>query len=288
MDQLGFVSGGITKSAKKAGNGEQLPYLRVANIQENDIDLSDIRLIGVGSSERRRVLLAPGDLLFVEGNGSADQIGRVALWDGSIEPCIHQNHLIKVRFAGVTVARWALTWFLSPHGKRLVRKAASSTSGLHTLSISKIGALPVPVPPVGERKFIMDGAAALFDITQDTRTLIHTSLAQATRLRQSILSAAFSGKLVPQDPQEEPATILVDRLRGRTRVWPEPPHPSWPRCHHTGERPMSSAADLALVNKVWNYAHVLRDAGVSYGEYSRADHVPLVPEDGPGARGRSQ
>ena len=69
----------------------------------------------------------------------------------------------------------------------------------------------------------MDRAYGAYLISRRARELsIHASLAQATRLRQSILCRGIFGKLVPQDPQEEPATIRVNRLRDRTRVWPEP------------------------------------------------------------------
>jgi type I restriction enzyme S subunit len=99
VDQLGTVSGGLTQNAKRDEAYERkLPFLRVANVYANALVLDEIKTIGVEPGEVERTLVLPGDLLVVEGNGSIDQIGRVALWDGSVEPIVHQNHLIKVRF----------------------------------------------------------------------------------------------------------------------------------------------------------------------------------------------
>jgi type I restriction enzyme, S subunit len=94
---LGKVTGGVTKNAKRKDLKLQVPYLRVANVYENRLELDEVLMIGITQQEFARTCLARNDLLFVEGNGSLDQIGRVALWDGSIPECVHQNHLIKFR-----------------------------------------------------------------------------------------------------------------------------------------------------------------------------------------------
>ena len=134
--QLGKVSGGLTKNAKRGLHDLQLPYLRVANVQANELRLVDIETIGITPGELPRTLLEKGDLLVVEGNGSPDQIGRVAIWNGSITPCLHQNHLIKVRLAYPEYGSYVLHWLLSKNGRDNIRQVASSTSGLYTLSIS--------------------------------------------------------------------------------------------------------------------------------------------------------
>ena len=135
VDQVSAVTGGLTKNPARNRLPIRYPYLRVANVYADEIRLDDVRTIGVSESELDRVLLRPGDLLVVEGNGSANQIGRVARWQGDLELCCHQNHLIKVRCAGSACrSRWMLLWLLSPLGRRTVLAVASSTSGLHTLS----------------------------------------------------------------------------------------------------------------------------------------------------------
>lgn len=93
-----------------------MPYLRAASVHFNELDLRDGHEIGIQESEVPRTLLRIGDLLIVEGNGSIEQIGRAAVWDGSIDSCLHQNHIIKVRFVPSDISRCVLFWLLSTEG----------------------------------------------------------------------------------------------------------------------------------------------------------------------------
>lgn len=97
LGDVGKIIGGLTKNPKRNGLSLKLPYLRVANVYANELRLDEIEYIGVSEKELEKLLVRKGDLLVVEGNGSPDQIGRVALWNDSIPNCVHQNHLIKVR-----------------------------------------------------------------------------------------------------------------------------------------------------------------------------------------------
>lgn len=196
IGKLGIVTGGVTKNAKRAALGITLPYLRVANVGAGRLDLARIESIGLTPGEVDRVKLVKGDLLIVEGNGSIDQIGRSAVWNGQIDPCVHQNHLIKVRFGDQRLAQWVQLWLRSPHGRHELEAKASSTSGLHTLSISKVESVRCPLPPSSE-------LTRLLEITQDTlafgETAEHDTAElgdNSATLRQSILAAAFRGELV--------------------------------------------------------------------------------------------
>ncbi len=110
LASLSDVSGGLTKNPKRDSLPTKRPFLRVANVYANRLELADIHHTGVSNAEFERVVLVKGDLLVVEGNGSVDQIGRVAIWNGAVDGCVHQNHLIKVR--SLNVARPEL--FLYP------------------------------------------------------------------------------------------------------------------------------------------------------------------------------
>jgi type I restriction enzyme, S subunit len=207
LQSLGDVAGGVTKNQQRNEQPFEIPYLRVANVYADELRLEAIERIRVSAAERSRITLEKGDLLIVEGNGSIDQIGRAAIWDGSIPECGHQNHLIRVRCHQEIPPRYLLHWLMSPFGRKSLETIASSSSGLHTLSLSKVSAIPVPVPPVGLAEKIVDaldrstksGLRATLDATR--------ALALLDRLEQSILTRAFRGELVPQDPQDEPAHI---------------------------------------------------------------------------------
>ncbi|MEY2343105.1 restriction endonuclease subunit S [Acidithiobacillus sp. IBUN Pt1247-S3] len=196
VDQTALVISGLTKNPKRETLPNKLPYLRVANVYANELRLDDIESIGVAESELEKLLLQHNDLLVVEGNGSPDQIGRVALWDGSIPNCVHQNHIIKVRFGDSFLPSFAMNWLLSPSGRNHIEQVSSSTSGLHTLSTGKVSRLPVPIPPVAEQHRIAAETDRRLSLLNDTEAQVDTNLQRAERLRQSVLSAAFSGMLL--------------------------------------------------------------------------------------------
>ncbi|RSX54133.1 type I restriction modification protein [Bifidobacterium goeldii] len=148
LDQIADVQGGLTKNSKRQKLPLQLPYLRVANVLAGSLDLTEIKTIGLTESERDKTMLETGDLLFVEGNGSGDQIGRSAIWKGEIDCCVHQNHLIRARFHDGILPSFALYYFNSRSGRRQIIGKAVSTSGLYTLSTGKIKSLKLPLPPV--------------------------------------------------------------------------------------------------------------------------------------------
>ncbi|WP_300338614.1 restriction endonuclease subunit S [Accumulibacter sp.] len=191
MDVAQVISG-FTKNPKRELFARKLPYLRVANVYADELRLNDVEWIGVAESEVEKLLLRRGDLLVVEGNGSPDQIGRVALWDGSIRECVHQNHLIKVRFSDEVLPKWALTWLLSPGGRHEIEQVSSSTSGLHTLSTGKVARLPFPLPPLAEQHRIVAEVDRRLSIVREVESEVDANLKRAQVLRQATLAKAFA------------------------------------------------------------------------------------------------
>lgn len=145
LSDIADVSSGLTKNSQRVSFELKMPYLRVANVFYNKLELDDIQEIGVRPQEIEKTKLQENDLLFVEGNGSPQEIGRVAIWDGSINPILHQNHIIKARLKISSFSpAFLMYFFMYGQGRsQIVRKAASS-SGLYTLSLNKIASLQVP------------------------------------------------------------------------------------------------------------------------------------------------
>ena len=191
VEQLADVISGLTKNPSRETLPLKLPYLRVANVYANELRLDDMAEIGVADNELQKLLVLKNDLLVVEGNGSPDQIGRVAKWDGSIAPCVHQNHLIKVR-AVVAKPDWMLNWLISPGGRKQIELVSSSTTGLHTLSSGKVARLPIPLPPVAEQKRIVLEIDRRLSLIRGVEFEVDANLKRAQALRQSTLSKFFS------------------------------------------------------------------------------------------------
>ena len=145
--EIGAVSGGIQKTPQRKPSAFHKPFLTVRNVQNGWIDLSNVERFEVTPEELKRYRLVRGDLLIVEGNGSREHIGRCAIFHGEIEDCVHQNHLIRLR-CHETASPTYLFWYLaSPDGRKRLLEKAKTTTGLYTLSVSKIEALEVPLPP---------------------------------------------------------------------------------------------------------------------------------------------
>lgn len=225
MGDVAAIGGGIQKQPKRAPNDNPVPFLRVANVGRGNLDLEDVHQVEVFDGELERYRLQAGDLLVVEGNGSPEQIGRSAMWHGEIDPCVHQNHLIRVRPANVLVPRFLELYWNSPSASRRVQAVASSTSGLHTLSTGKLKALPVVVPPPPEQARIVEEVERQFSFLDACDRAVDFGLAHSAALRRSVLKSAFEGKLATQDPSDEPASALLERIKA-TRPATKPTRPA--------------------------------------------------------------
>ncbi len=148
-----------------------MPYLRVANVFFDYIDLDDVQTIGVQEGEIEKTSLKNGDVLFVEGNGSPDQIGRVAVWAGQSQPMLHQHHIIKARLdKSKVLPKYCMYFFMTQAGRNQILSSAKTTSGLYTLSLSKIAGFSLPLAPLEEQQSFMQlveqSDKSKFELTQ--------------------------------------------------------------------------------------------------------------------------
>jgi type I restriction enzyme S subunit len=220
LAEVADISGGITKNAKRSALPIQRPYLSVANVHFNRIDTDNLSSIGVSEAEIARAELKEGDLMVVEGNGSLSQLGRVALWQGQVSGCLHQNHLIKVRPKPIVRSKWLLYWLMSTEGRKAIEAVASSTSGLHTLSLSKVGSLPAPITSLEEQQSAISYIELHLSRLDETVTTLQGIQAKLKQARASILKAAVEGRLVEteaeclsaQRPHYAQVQVLVKKL----------------------------------------------------------------------------
>jgi type I restriction enzyme S subunit len=156
LGDVAEIQGGIQKQPKRSPQRNAFPFLRVANVTAHGLNLKEIHAIELFDGELERYRLRQGDLLVVEGNGSASQIGRAAVWDGSIKDAVHQNHLIRVRPGCLLNERFLSLFWNSPSNRAELARIASSTSGLHTLSVAKLKRIMLPLPPPNQQRRIIE------------------------------------------------------------------------------------------------------------------------------------
>lgn len=222
LGNVASIGGGIQKQPKRVPSQNPVPFLRVANVGRGALDLADVHEIEVFDGELSRYGLESGDLLVVEGNGSPEQIGRSAMWHGEIDPCVHQNHLIRVRSSAAVDPAFLELYWNSPAASRRVQAVASSTSGLHTLSTGKLKGLPIVVPPIAEQRRIVAEVERQMSFIKACEGAVDAGLKRSAALRRSVLTAAFEGRLAPQDPTDEPATVLLERIQAERVAAPKP------------------------------------------------------------------
>lgn len=155
IGHIATVQGGLQKTPSRRPILHHAPYLRVANVQRDSLDLREIARFEVTPDELNRWRLRAGDLLIVEGNGSELEIGRSAVWMGDIDPCVYQNHLIRVRTLKEGFVEFIQLFLNSPDGKAEMKRLATTTSGLFNLSVGKIRNFVVPLPPLQEQARIV-------------------------------------------------------------------------------------------------------------------------------------
>ena len=159
------------------------------------------------------LFLRSGDLLFQRGN-TPEYVGIAAIYDGPPETYIYPDLMIRVRTPDPALTAWVWRVANAPAGRRHMRNAASGTAGsMPKITGETVRSLPIPLPPRDEIVRLLSRIEEELNAAEEAEALIQAQESAAVALRQSILHAAFTGRLVPQDPADEPAAALLARLR---------------------------------------------------------------------------
>ncbi len=211
VEQLGYVQLGRQRSPSKIGKANPTPYIRAANITENGADLSDVLEMDFSETEKETFALKVGDVLLTEASGSPEHVGRPAIWKQVEGLYCFQNTVLRFSPEGIG-SEYAFYSFLAMQKLGVFSKLSGGV-GINHLSAGKFSKLPVPLPPVVEQLALIETLRESFSRIDDQLAFLAHSLKQSTAQRQNILRAAFSGQLVPQDPNDESASVLLERIR---------------------------------------------------------------------------
>jgi type I restriction enzyme S subunit len=188
------VQSGVAKGKDNSGHEIiEVPYLRVANVQDGFLDLETIAIIEIPAKDLERYRLRVGDVLMNEG-GDYDKLGRGHIWNGEIDPCIHQNHVFAVRPKTVN-SEWLNEITGSNYAQFYFMTRSKQSTNLASISSTNIMELPVVLPPTTEQQEILDFISEL-------RTKLDTLITEAQRgiellkeRRAALISAAVTGKI---------------------------------------------------------------------------------------------
>lgn len=214
LDMLGEIVSGVTKGTKRKVEVKKrlIPYLRVANVQRGYLDLSEVKTIEATETDIKKYTLKYGDILFNEG-GDRDKLGRGWVWYGEVDNCIHQNHVFRMRpFIEELVPE-----FISHHGnifgKLWFQHAGKQTTNLASINKGILQSFPVPLAPIEEQKVIIELLEEELTLLDKQEEYSLNALTSAEAQRKNILKSAFSGELVPQDENDEPASLLLEKIK---------------------------------------------------------------------------
>jgi len=209
-------------------NGRSVPtasvgakVLRLTAVRDGRIDLAECKRGAWTDDEAAPFAVADGDLLVVRGNGSLNLVGRAGLVQGVREQVAYPDTLIRVRTLPRAVRpQWMGIAWDSQRTRSHFESRARTSAGIYKISQPDITSVVIPVPPLPEQ----DAAIEMFDACRSeiasVARALDSTLAQSTAQRQNLLRAAFSGRLVPQDPADEPASALLERIRAARAVQP--------------------------------------------------------------------
>ncbi|MEU7300674.1 restriction endonuclease subunit S [Streptomyces sp. NPDC007206] len=213
LSDLAEVTGGVTlgRTIPDAASVE-LPYLRVANVQDGYIDTSDLKTVRVLQSEVQRYAVLKGDVLLTEG-GDFDKLGRGAVWDGRVSPCLHQNHLFRVRCNPAKLLPEYLSIYLaSDGGRRYFLSIAKQTTNLATINSSQLKQMPIPCPGLDEQRRIVEVLEAL----GEQERAIEAAVVKLRTVRRSMLVESIGQ--VKVDPRTGSSGSFTVRDAGEVRM----------------------------------------------------------------------
>lgn len=211
LDELmiSMRNGVSTKPDRDSG----VPVLRISALRPLSLDMSDVRYLDK-AFDVGPFTLVPGDILFTRYNGNAELVGSCAVVSEDPGPLTYPDKLIRVRVvADLIIPECIAIMATSGITRRLIREHSKSAAGQVGISGSDLRSIPIPVPPKEEQQAIVSKVTGIMQAAGRYEVEREQAALTLTTLHQSLLSKAFRGELVPQDPDDEPASVLLERIR---------------------------------------------------------------------------
>lgn len=254
--------------SKNDYQSEGIPTIRTTDIDDyGNIVLNDPPYISENIANLDKWGLIHGDLL-VTRTGS---IGKCAVYDDEIGPALPSAYLIRFRFAKEKVSTRFIFWFLmSPVGQELLGLGSTAITQPN-INVPTIKSFPISLPSLKEQTLIVDKIQELFE-RLDRVDYVHRSVREAIdQITQSTLVKAFRGELVPQDPNDEPASVLLERIKAERAL--QASKPKLPKVRVINVR---DSLNLELTDKVLD---MVERKAKDLLEVLQSQKKPMQPED---------
>lgn len=191
-----------------------LPIFRISAVRPLELDVTDIRYAPSTLERAADFQVEEGDLLFTRYSGNPDYVGACATVPPEGAGVLHPDKLIRgVPNGALAHSQWIALALTASIGRREIEKRLKTTAGQVGIAGSQLKSVPIPVPPIDEQADRLARWNHMIESLYRLRSGVESAARRAGQTRRSILAAACAGQLVPQDPGDEPAPVLLDRIR---------------------------------------------------------------------------
>ncbi len=205
-------------SAKTSDDQSGVPVLRMGNIVRGELRVDNLKFLPSNHDEFPDLLLRDGDILFNRTN-SPELVGKTAVFRNQLSQASFASYLIRLRAVGVRPSLLS-AYINSPYGRSWVASVVSQQVGQANVNGTKLSRLAVPLIPAEEQVLLEERLDAAMRAISAMEQEMLRATGLIDRLDASILDKAFTGQLVPQDPNDEPASKLLDRIRAARAAAP--------------------------------------------------------------------
>ena len=198
------------------------PVLRLTAVRSSKVDLSERKIGAWSRSEAESYLVKRWDFLVARGNGSLTLVGRGGLVEVEPDSVAYPDTLIRARLSSAFMPRLFAQVWNSALVRKQIETMARTTAGIYKVNQTDLSRVYVALAPESEQSRVLEALEGTASVVDAIERTAESSLARCQRLHQTILKWAFDGKLIDQDPTDEPASVFLDRIKvGRQKTQAE-------------------------------------------------------------------
>jgi type I restriction enzyme S subunit len=196
------------------------PVLRIPNVANGRVDATDLKFASFTPEEIKKLALRVGDILVIRSNGSVGLVGRTAVVGTEAAGMLFAGYLIRIRVKDTVDPEYLNLIMQSAPTRNAIELGAKSSSGVHNINSEELKRIIVPLPTLQDQHAAVRDVSVAF--AEIDRLVAEAAAARRLidRLDQAILAKAFRGELAPQDPADEPASVMLDRIRAERAAAP--------------------------------------------------------------------
>jgi type I restriction enzyme S subunit len=222
LEPLGKLVAEPLRNGKSVKDGIGQRVLRLSALKKNSIDFFESKAGNWTGINFEQYIVKNDDFLISRGNGSKALVGRGGLARHVTNNVAYPDTMIRVRpDTQKLLPKFLATVWNSQLVRRQIESTARTTAGIWKISQGDLEVLKIPLPSLVEQREIVRSVEQLFAYTDHLETKIASAKSRIDHLTQSILTKAFRGELVPQDPNDEPAGALLDRIKAQRATAPK-------------------------------------------------------------------